>query len=334
MSAPIPWNLPGRSGLGSPGTNTFKSTLARSLGFSRTFNDRNLEYLWYPLWCSTLVDLVADSPNLIVAPQHPVYFSIHDLEVWEVDQGLEEEPEGDTPEEVEIPGSGGQANDSTGGEPAAMDIAPANPDNVLDVLRAHGDSAFGEDDTFDAENEISFSTVAGFGVSEVHVDYAVLHVKAIPSNEVPDRYYGWRITELSVPVIVEEKRFPSRSLTGERQRRLIYNKIFEAAHQLYEQASHLFFRHPEMQAVTAIAASGPYWSDLLIHRNDVSHFMPAVANNVPRRRLPFSKEQDLLWSVPLCLDVPQSTARLRTIYERLRQLGPPTDENLIPQNLR
>jgi hypothetical protein len=71
-----------------------KSCLETSYAFSRTFNSRNLEFYWYPLWCHTLFVLVENVPNLIVAPQFPLWF------VMQNDQ-LEGADDGDDPEEVD-----------------------------------------------------------------------------------------------------------------------------------------------------------------------------------------------------------------------------------------
>ncbi|KAG2110417.1 hypothetical protein DEU56DRAFT_938392 [Suillus clintonianus] len=65
------WILPGSDG--NP-VMQHKAILATSLGFSRTFNSRNIEFPWYALWDQKLSDLVADVPHLIVTPQFPVWF--------------------------------------------------------------------------------------------------------------------------------------------------------------------------------------------------------------------------------------------------------------------
>ena len=65
------WILPGRKN--DPLTR-YKTILQQSFAFSRICNPRNTEFFWYAVWGETLSDLVADIPNLIVAPQYPAWF--------------------------------------------------------------------------------------------------------------------------------------------------------------------------------------------------------------------------------------------------------------------
>ncbi|KAG1814780.1 uncharacterized protein BJ212DRAFT_1362160 [Suillus subaureus] len=44
------------------------------LALFRTSNPGNIKYYWYSLWAHTSTDLAADVPNLLVAPQFPVWF--------------------------------------------------------------------------------------------------------------------------------------------------------------------------------------------------------------------------------------------------------------------
>jgi len=48
--------------------------LANSFGYSRRFNERNLEHYWYPLWLHVLRDqILANIQGLIVAPQFTLW---------------------------------------------------------------------------------------------------------------------------------------------------------------------------------------------------------------------------------------------------------------------
>ncbi|OAX31899.1 hypothetical protein K503DRAFT_870435, partial [Rhizopogon vinicolor AM-OR11-026] len=93
------WTLPGRKD--APNMR-YKAILETSFAFSYTFNPRNLEYHWYPLWNQTLSDMVSDVPNVIVAPQYPIWFVPQDDEV-----GNEDERDKDDDKEYEDDGSGG-----------------------------------------------------------------------------------------------------------------------------------------------------------------------------------------------------------------------------------
>lgn len=154
-----------------------KARLETSYAFSRTFNPRNLEFLWYPLWCQTLFDLAASVPNLIVAPQFPVWIIRHH------DNEHEDANEGDDPEEIEEIQGEEQHN-----EPE-------------------------EGDYEDGAGDISFaSTVPEKKAEGVLVDFAILSLRAVPQPKEKLRYGGWRITGASVCLLVELKRFVNRSL--------------------------------------------------------------------------------------------------------------------------
>lgn len=128
------WILPGRR---NSVAMRYKAMLETSLAFSRIHNPRNIEYFWYSLWYQTLSDLVADIPNLVVAPQFPL---------WD-----------------------------------GVSFAP---------------------------------TVPGKGAHGVFVDFAILNLTAVAQTQQSHRYGGWKITAVSVGLLVEVKRFPSRSLEG------------------------------------------------------------------------------------------------------------------------
>ncbi|KAF9229878.1 hypothetical protein BU15DRAFT_84397 [Melanogaster broomeanus] len=271
-----PFQLSGPNGPGNPQTNAFKAVLAKSLAFSRTYNNRNLHHMWYPYWSLTLVDLVADCPNLVVAPQYPLYF---------FRRGYRSVDAGDH-----------TAIADPRAEPLIMSVEPEDD----------------SDSSMDFDHDLSFSTTPGRRVSAVY---------ATPYPQAIQRYGGWRITEMSVPLLVEEKRFTDRSLDGDDLMKGIMHYITEAMDQLQRQAAHLFLADSEAESVMVIGACGPYWSNMTIRRDDVHELMDSLAKKLPKNLIPrnaFSPD----WSVPLRLDIPQSNARLRTVYNNLRMLGP------------
>jgi len=317
MSSDIEFQLPGRNRAApiDPEINIFKATLAKSLAFSRTFNNRNLEFPWYPCWGSTLFDLVADRSNLIVAPQHPLYFSDEDIERWGDDMGSETAEEGCDPYESE-------------GPPPTI-AAPHGPvpPPVLSTNITLDDYEYMECDP-----DASFSTTPGRRVSEVYVDYAIIHVDA-SSCETPARYSGWQITQMSVPLLVEQKRFASRSLGGPELMRSIKGCISEAICQLHQQAAHLFVVDIEATSVMAIGACGPYWSDMIIERNNIPNIIEQVTmgKTMSKAHLTAEVKANLFarWTEPLLLDTPESNIRFHNIYERLCALGPVGNNEMV-----
>jgi hypothetical protein len=220
------WILPGR--VINP-VMKHKVILETSLAFSRTFNSRNIEFHWYAMWVQTLSDLVADVPNLVVAPQFPIWFvPTHDVD--------ETEDDGDDPEEI------------IGWLPVEQDD-PVNEADDDEVGYGAGDVSFA-------------STVPEKDAHQVVVDFAILHLMAVaqPQRNLKDRYGGWRITEANIGLLVEVKRFASRSLKAEEQEADIGAQISEACSDLIRQAAHVFIQDSNKEYLFAIAASGncPY----------------------------------------------------------------------------
>jgi len=233
-----------------------KARLETSYAFSRTFNPRNLEFLWYPLWCQTLFDLVASVPNLIVAPQFPE-----------------------------------------------------------------------EGDYEDGAGDISFaSTVPEKKAEGVLVDFAILSLRAVPQPKEKLRYGGWRITGASVCLLVELKRFVSRSLKDELDVKILAH-VQEARSDLVKQAGYLFIKDKTKNSVMVIAAAGPFWSGATIHRDDIKLTMHVLSANDPSYQPPGEKFVDRVpkWNKIIRLDgassAAASEARLHTVCKKMREVG-------------
>ncbi|KAG2360048.1 hypothetical protein BDR07DRAFT_1611017 [Suillus spraguei] len=282
-----------------------KTRLEMSYAFSRTFNSRNLEFYWYPLWCQTLCDLVADVPYLIVAPQFPVWIVDHN------DQ-LEGADDGGDPEEVEELEKTTRGEQASAGDMQALDNDAEEEDHELEV----GDLSFA-------------STAPEKDTKGVLVDFTVVHLTAVPQpqQEEESRYGGWRITAVNACLLVEVKRFASRSLEGNDLDEDIKLRIEEARNDVIAQAGYLFLQDETKDSVMVIAAAGPYWSGATIHRDDVKRTMDQLSNNDPNYRPPSEQLFDLIpkWNTILRLDGASSTvaseARLRTICKKMKEIG-------------
>jgi hypothetical protein len=148
-----PWILPGRE---NDPVSRYKATLQKSFAFSRTFNPRNIEFYWYPVWDQILTNLVSDVANLIVAPQFPAWFVPED-DQEDVD-GKDGDGDGDDPEEVE-----------------KHDMNAENRDTIA-IAR---DSALPRDDDageFEAGNISFASTIPQNDAKSVIVDFTIVHV--------------------------------------------------------------------------------------------------------------------------------------------------------------
>ncbi|KAG1786594.1 uncharacterized protein HD556DRAFT_1506730 [Suillus plorans] len=267
----------------------YKAILATSLAFSRTLNSRNIEFHWYPLWNQILYELF------------PVWFVPDD------DEDDEDENDGDDPEEIIQPP-----------EEQPTKEAPENQDN-------HNED---EDDEAAeaAAGDISFaSTVPQKNAEGVNVDFVILHLKAVaqPQPELETRYGGWRITAASVGLLVEVKRFVSRSLAGENQTTEILSRILEACSDLIDQAACVFIQNPNTDSVLAIAAAGPYWRSATIRPINVRKAMHRISAKDPNYQAPGEQrpDKDIHWNDILRVDLPRSRDRLQTIYRSLKKLG-------------
>ncbi|KAG1885033.1 hypothetical protein F4604DRAFT_1729131 [Suillus subluteus] len=288
------WILPGR--VNNP-LIRYKTILETSLAFSRTLNPRNVEFLWYPLWDQTLSDLVADVSNLIVAPQFPVWFVPVD--------DPEGENDGDDPEEILVHPFEREDSDS---ESAASE----NQDDHEQFGIGAGDISF-------------TSTVPEKDAASVIVDFVILHVTAVaqPQPVLKARYGGWRITAASVGLLVEVKRFCSRSLAGDELEAEILSRVVEASADLVNQAAHVFLQDPNRDSVLALAAAGPYWRSAKIHRTEVYGTMHNLATKDPNYQAPgeYRPDKEPKWNSIIRVDLARSRDRLRTIHNNLVNMG-------------
>ncbi|KAG1720479.1 hypothetical protein EDB19DRAFT_1964633 [Suillus lakei] len=291
-----------------------KAILETSLTYSHTFNSRNIEFPWYALWAQTLSDLVADIPNLIVAPQFPVWFvPIHDEH--------EDEDDGNDPKEIiQLPEEQPKGPEQN---------APGNQADDKEVGCGVGDVSFA-------------STVPEKDADQVVVDFVILHLMAVAQPQRRVHYGGWRITAVNIGLLVEVKWFVSRSLEGKEQEDEIIEHIAHARDDLIDQAAHVFIKHPKKDFMLAIAASGncPYHLSA-VHVMTVIlqvHIGAALQFTVPKslrpctsllRRTrvikPLTKNQPTNhkpnWNRVIRVDLASSRNCLQTIYNSLKTMG-------------
>jgi len=292
----------------------YKAILEKSFAFSRTFDPRNLEYHWYPLWNQTLSDLVSRVPNLIIAPQYPLWFV----------------PQGD--EEIEDDGNSDDENDP---EEVKASIRGSRTEST--VLEGDDDDQVVADMSFASE-----STMPEKYAKSVIVDFAIINLGGVPLQQKQNTHYGgWRITRADVGLLVEVKRFASRSLTpaSAELEKALELRISEAGDDLINQAAHLFLQDEGKDFVLAIAAAGNssthvhrthhdhhsllglYWRSTKIYRDDVKETMIDIQELDPTYQVHARKDVRLEWSSLLRLDLAQSNDHLQTIYNSLTEYG-------------
>ncbi|KAF8066974.1 hypothetical protein FPV67DRAFT_1497337 [Lyophyllum atratum] len=309
-----------------PGNNPIaelRRVFARCLAYSRTYNKRNLEHYWYPSWNHTLFDLIYDNPRLLVAPQFPIYISSR-LRV----DGPEEKADVDVDEHLVQSADEEERRDDEqwiDGAAALIPLTPLSPAPQPRFFLAPGPVA-DEADTDDLLADASFSTAATSAESKPLTrvtDFAILHIKPQQNPALPTRYEGYRVDKLTVPLLLEEKRFPSRSLTGAEFDEALWQKIAEAQQDSIFQVVLLLRRFPEMTEVMCIAASGPWWTNTTFRRarnNTMSDEEFEEAIDDKDYRALYAAVAFCRWSIPLRLDTPASTRRFKAIRNKLAAL--------------
>ncbi|OCH94589.1 hypothetical protein OBBRIDRAFT_100909 [Obba rivulosa] len=230
-----------------------KGILARSLGYSRQFNERNLEFHWYPLWGHILHETFRDMETVIVTHQWPV---------WLDPREIRPDNEDDTPETS-------REGEDFEGKPGFMEVPSEHTQDLPSAVGEEycdGETEFQESASFYS----SGPTVAMRYVSSQVVDEAVLVLDAIPVTnwEFFWRYFGYRIRAIHVPVIIEIKRSCKRDLDAKEAEKMVRRIIATMSRQILRQAAYIFASHPHMDELIAIAAVGCYWSHAVIRRAD------------------------------------------------------------------
>lgn len=229
--------------------NTLKFQLSKSFCSSFRFNPRNLERPWYGLWCQILTDLVDKFDNMIVVPQ---------FNLWV----LPDEEDSDSEDE-------GDAGARTVGDDSVDEL-----DLFLPVR--DGDEA-DEPAVEECEDEVgntttdSVRTMPDGAAANLFPDFAIIHLLARrlpPSHSRFLQLHGLQIVHECCPVLLEIKRSPKRSLTGEQLTQVVLITLMEARQDLGIQCHYLFKRYPHAMTTVAIAASGDFWTYKLVHRHE------------------------------------------------------------------
>lgn len=271
--------------------NPLKYAVGKSFCSSFRHNSRNIERPWYGPWCQVLTDLTEQFDNMIVVPQFPLWF---------------------------LP----QDDDSDEEENSDTDMDSMDGRDYLLVSQRDGDeqsSEPGEVDDTDVGNITTdtVGTIAGSGAAELFPDFVIIHVlaKHLPVNHIRfTQLGGVVITHQCCPVILENKKAPSRSLEGMELRRGVDALLVDAQEQLGTQCYYLFMQYPHALTTIAIAAAGDYWTFRAIHRHEI----PTTVGDT----LVYTAWYSLRWPPYAKLSSPISDARLRQIHDTLRSKPP------------
>ncbi|KAH7903488.1 hypothetical protein BJ138DRAFT_1107629 [Hygrophoropsis aurantiaca] len=302
--------------------------LAKSFGFSRTFNTRNIEFFWYSLLLHALVDLTSDLPGLLIFPQFPAYVNEEFYATH-----LQGDIEGDEDRGIENIEGFDVALNLDHNIQLARDIE-GDEDNILENLEGFDalnlddqvapETLDDEIDTFLNNPEQDFSTASMHTIPArkakgVLTDYALIYTltKEDPKGHSA-RYGGIRITRAKVTLIVEQKRFCSRSLDTAAAEKAMTRLLAMAQQQASDQAAYFFIQYPDTKEIIALAVCGPFWRNATLTPAHVAQRIAEIKRD-PNANLVLETPE--VWRRALRLDLKDSRNRFGQIHEELALLA-------------
>lgn len=231
-----------------------KARITRSFVASYLWNRRNLEGPWYGRSDKVWHNLTSTFPNLIVVPQYPLWLS-------EVDQDNEEDEDEDEDRDEE------RDADETSG--IRNDLA----DQLVECEDASDD----DQNCVEANaTEDSLITIPEHNAPGLFPDFVILHFRTKPLCSNHPRFVqlaGIRITHECCPIIVENKRMPTRrtdaALFNEGFHNDLERHLFEAIGDLELQCAYAFKKYRHALSLIAVAVAGDYWCHLSVPFNVV-----------------------------------------------------------------
>ncbi|KAG2738102.1 hypothetical protein P692DRAFT_20956929 [Suillus brevipes Sb2] len=259
--------------------------LERSYAFSYWFNPRNIEYYWYPLWAQTLFQLAENIPttSMIMAPQFPMIRDHGGVS----DEIVEEGKTVLDPDELEETKHDGIQDTSEPLDPAG-----------------------------DSDLDTSVETIPVKNAKGVVVDFVIINLGTEEAKQKTNRNGGMDVIVEDVILLVEVKRFASRSLNGLELNKQIREQLMEAKADLCRQAAHLFLLDEVKESVLAICAAGPYWSETKIFRKDIEATL-ARLSKIKKSDDVNLKDRQLKWGRPMRIGSDSSNKNLLKIRHEL-----------------
>jgi hypothetical protein len=286
------------------------------------YNQRNMENPWYGLWTLELLKLTQSFNNIVIIPQYALWYtlpeeesdieSVEDVDEDDVSEGGEDK-NGDE-NDHESDSSDDEINLFKDLDESAEAIKVEDPE-ILNIER--------DPDTSLAE---SLLTIPDGSAPQVIPDFVALHIRAeklkFPSKARHRRRYdqraGYRIIHECCPLVVEIKAFPTRKQTPGSFRRMLSTRLANATQDLGTQCYHLFKMYEHALRTIVIAASGDYWTHLVVTRSDV----PRAAED----GLNSEAWDDLVFPSPVALGTPDSDRRMKEIADYFRAVKPAQSE--------
>ena len=306
----------------------------KCLSASFRFNSRNMENPWYGLWAIELQKLAEPFNNLIIVPQYTLWYSMSDneLEIEPIEEVDEDAVSEKGEEEEEEDGEGGTHKLDDSEDEMDLFKYKNESDDELNILRDKDESFEPIEDhdrvpqniENDPDTSITNSlfTIPDGLAPHSTPDFVALHILAkklrFPTNASLrckyERRAGYRIIHECCPLVVEIKPFPSRSVKPARFKRELYSRLASAMEDLGYQCYHLFKRYKHAFRTIAVAASGDYWTHLIVTRSKVPRGIGDEMDTAVWDSLVFPEA--------VILGTPESDLRMKEISDYLRVQKP------------
>lgn len=208
-------------------------------------------------------------------------------------------------------------------------VAPQCPIQLMVAVDEAADPDVEGDDNSDDESDsgpavdpdASIHTITDPLQESKVPDFCIVIADCQPDNTGDDDYkkhvLGHRIEKTRVATIVECKRHPKRSLTGDDFDSKLTNLLLQAQSQALGQGMILFEVDQTVPKVHLVASSGHYWKHVTLTRDNASEGAGGPnASYVPGGR----RRKRLLWSETMEMGTPESDKKLRWPRDDLRKM--------------
>jgi hypothetical protein len=269
-----------------------------------------MENPWYSLWTLELLKLTQSFNNIVIVPEYVLWYTLP-----------EEESEIESIEDVDEDNISEGGEDEDGDDDHKSDSSDdeinlfKDPDESTEAIRVDDPEILNIERDPDTSLAELLLTILDGSAPQVIPDFVALHIRAkklkFPSKAHHRRRYdqraGYRIIHECCPLVVEIKVFPTHKQTPGSFRRMLSTRLTNVTQDLGMQCYHLFKMYKHALRTIVIAASGDYWTHLVVTRSDV----PRAAED----GLNSEAWDDLVFPPPVALGTPDSDQRMKEIAD-------------------
>lgn len=283
-----------------------RTRLSAASARSYTYNPRNLEDPWYPVYRTTfseLVDKLDPTQSLVVMDNYLIFLSSAERDLLrQLGHGLSEDDREwyhvehspkDKPQTL-------PANESL--DEATQGIRERDELLAATYAQRQEDAA----NAPAAEDDLNASriTVPDGGALQIKPDFLVAHMNGDITEKPSDESLeleewcasmGYHTRHQCFPLIGEVKPLPSRSRTSRRRQDLIRRLLQTAETDLFSYLAIVFARDLSAQKVVAVSATGIYWRWCSFERSEAPFYDNYVPLSTEKQRKFLAKFNRVKW---------------------------------------